>query len=88
MNPAGPGNKAFNLLARYIFGDNQRAVRMAMTTPVLSSTTGIMSFIIGPSAVQVCMRGAWLPHLGGKGWGEETQGRRRQRGSEWPQQMV
>ncbi|GLC36581.1 hypothetical protein PLESTF_001275600 [Pleodorina starrii] len=52
VNPAGPGNKAFNSLARYIFGDNRGAARMAMTTPVLSDTTGTMRFVIGPSAVK------------------------------------
>jgi hypothetical protein len=53
VNPAGPGNKAFNTLARYIFGDNRAAARMAMTTPVYSDTTGTMRFVIGPTAVKV-----------------------------------
>ncbi|GLI62228.1 hypothetical protein VaNZ11_004825 [Volvox africanus] len=56
VNPAGPGNKAFNTLARYIFGDNRTAARMAMTTPVFSDTTGTMRFVIGPSAVKALPR--------------------------------
>ncbi|PNG98962.1 hypothetical protein TSOC_015267, partial [Tetrabaena socialis] len=40
VSPAGPGTKAFNSLARYIFGDNTASAKMAMTTPVFSDTAG------------------------------------------------
>ncbi len=52
VNPAGPGNRAFNSLARYIFGDNAARSKMAMTTPVFSDTAGSMAFVIGGSAQQ------------------------------------
>lgn len=52
VNPAGPGNRAFNSLARYIFGDNAARSKMAMTTPVFSDTAGSMAFVIGASAQQ------------------------------------
>ncbi|KXZ41448.1 hypothetical protein GPECTOR_463g374 [Gonium pectorale] len=52
VSPAGPGNRAFNSLAKYIFGDNAARARMAMTTPVFSDTTGTMRFVIGPSALK------------------------------------
>ncbi|PNW83042.1 hypothetical protein CHLRE_06g304400v5 [Chlamydomonas reinhardtii] len=52
VNPAGAGNKAFNTLARYIFGDNQARAKMAMTTPVFSDTAGSMRFVIGQTTLK------------------------------------
>ncbi|KAG2497077.1 hypothetical protein HYH03_005072 [Edaphochlamys debaryana] len=52
VNPAGPGQRAFGSLAKYIFGDNAARTKMAMTTPVFSDTAGSMRFVIGQSALQ------------------------------------
>ena len=63
VNPAGAGNKAFNTLARYIFGDNQARAKMAMTTPVFSDTAGSMRFVIGQTTLKVragCRTGVCL----------------------------
>ncbi|GBF94802.1 hypothetical protein Rsub_07974 [Raphidocelis subcapitata] len=48
-DPAGPGGRAFNSLAGYLFGGNAEGRKMRMTTPVLSSSAGRMAFVIGPS---------------------------------------
>jgi hypothetical protein len=40
VNPAGAGNKACNLLARFTFGDNQEQLRLKMTAPEFSDTAG------------------------------------------------
>lgn len=61
VNPAGPGNRAFNSLARYIFGDNAARSKMAMTTPVFSDTAGSMAFVIGASAQQSAPAGLPAP---------------------------
>lgn len=53
VNPAGPGTLAFNKLAGYIFGKNNRGQRMSMTTPVFSSSAGTMQFVIPPSTAKV-----------------------------------
>jgi hypothetical protein len=53
VNPAGPGMKAFNSLAGYIFGGNQRREKMAMTTPVFTTSSGAMQFMIGPGSHKV-----------------------------------
>ncbi|GFR50703.1 hypothetical protein Agub_g12960 [Astrephomene gubernaculifera] len=50
VNPAGAGSRAFNTLARYIFGDNATGARMAMTTPVFSDTSGTMSFVVATAS--------------------------------------
>ncbi len=42
LNPASRGDEAFGALARFIFGGNSRQEKMAMTTPVFSSTRGAM----------------------------------------------
>ncbi|CAD7700127.1 unnamed protein product [Ostreobium quekettii] len=47
VNPAGAGNNAFNKLAGYIFGKNEQEEKMAMTTPVLTTNTGRMQFVVG-----------------------------------------
>lgn len=47
VNPAGAGNNAFNTLAGYIFGKNEGEEKMAMTTPVFTTDTGRMQFVIG-----------------------------------------
>ncbi|MEW5301051.1 MAG: hypothetical protein WDW38_009378 [Sanguina aurantia] len=52
VNPAGPGTLAFNKLAGYIFGKNDRGQRMSMTTPVFSSSGGTMQFVIPPSTAK------------------------------------
>lgn len=49
----GVGIKAFNALAGYIFGGNASSKKMAMTTPVFSSTDGTMDFVVSASAEQV-----------------------------------
>ena len=41
-----PGSGAFDKLARYIFGGNDRQEKMKMTTPVLSDSSGKMRFIV------------------------------------------
>ncbi len=56
VNPAGQGMQAFNTLAGYIFGNNARGEKMAMTTPVLTTSAGAMQFVIGPGSHKV--RGA------------------------------
>lgn len=50
IDPAGPGMKAFNALAGYLFGANERGEKMEMTTPVFTSTEGNMQFFIGEVA--------------------------------------
>jgi hypothetical protein len=56
VNPAGQGMQAFNSLAGYIFGNNRRRERMAMTTPVLTTSSGAMQFMIGSASHKVCGR--------------------------------
>lgn len=47
-NPASSsGGSAFNQLASYIFGSNDRKEKMEMTTPVFTDTTGNMQFVLG-----------------------------------------
>lgn len=55
INPASAGMKAFNALAGYIFGGNSAGSKMAMTTPVFSSTAGTMQFVVptDPSLVSL-----------------------------------
>jgi hypothetical protein len=53
INPASVGIKAFNALAGYIFGGNASGTKMAMTTPVFSSTDGSMEFVVAANAEQV-----------------------------------
>jgi hypothetical protein len=53
INPASVGIKAFNALAGYIFGGNAAGTKMAMTTPVFSSTDGTMEFVVSANAEQV-----------------------------------
>jgi hypothetical protein len=53
INPASVGIKAFNALAGYIFGGNASGAKMAMTTPVFSSTDGTMEFVVSANAQQV-----------------------------------
>ena len=43
---SSPGSGAFNKLARYLFGGNDRQEKMKMTTPVLSDSSGKMRFIV------------------------------------------
>lgn len=50
INPASAGMKAFNALAKYIFGGNSSSTKMAMTTPVFTSTDGTMQFVVQPKA--------------------------------------
>ncbi|KAL6753919.1 SOUL heme-binding protein-domain-containing protein [Haematococcus lacustris] len=52
VDPAGPGGQAFGRLARFIFGGNASAQKMAMTAPVFTSSQGVMQFVIGSSAHQ------------------------------------
>ena len=52
-SPAGKGDKAFNALAKYIFGGNASSTKMQMTTPVFTDDRGVMLFVIHPS-LQVC----------------------------------
>ena len=52
--PYGSGPAAFGALAGYIFGRNAQGEKMAMTTPVLSSTAGnSMQFYLGKSTKAV-----------------------------------
>lgn len=53
INPATAGMKAFNALAGYIFGSNAEQQKMAMTTPVLTSTAGTMQFVVATDTSQV-----------------------------------
>ncbi|KAK9822836.1 hypothetical protein WJX81_000491 [Elliptochloris bilobata] len=46
-DPAGDGGDAFRTLAGYLFGENAAGERMAMTAPVISSTSGVMQFFMG-----------------------------------------
>uniref|UniRef100_A0A383WAA1 SOUL heme-binding protein n=1 Tax=Tetradesmus obliquus TaxID=3088 RepID=A0A383WAA1_TETOB len=55
INPASVGIKAFNALAGYIFGGNASSTKMAMTTPVFSSTNGTMDFVVSASVEQVSL---------------------------------
>ena len=48
-SPAGKGDKAFNALAKYIFGGNASSTKMQMTTPVFTDDRGAMQFVIDPS---------------------------------------
>ena len=48
-SPAGEGDKAFNALAKYIFGGNASSTKMQMTTPVFTDGRGAMQFVIDPS---------------------------------------
>ena len=48
-SPAGEGDKAFNALAKYIFGNNASSTKMQMTTPVFTDDRGAMQFVIDPS---------------------------------------
>lgn len=46
----GGRRSAFRSLARYIFGEgNERGEKMSMTTPVFTSETGRMQFVVGKS---------------------------------------
>lgn len=47
VSAVGSGRSAFNALAGYIFGKNEREERMKMTTPVFSDSQGRMQFVIG-----------------------------------------
>lgn len=53
INPASAGMKAFNALAKYIFGGNASGTKMAMTTPVFTSTDGTMQFVVDAQGQQV-----------------------------------
>lgn len=53
VNPASAGMSAFNALAKYIFGDNAAGTKMAMTTPVFTSTDGTMQFVVQQQDQQV-----------------------------------
>jgi hypothetical protein len=57
------GIKAFNALAGYIFGGNASGTKMAMTTPVFSSTDGTMEFVVSAKAEQVGWRGGCLMNV-------------------------
>lgn len=46
-DPASDGGAAFRTLAGYLFGGNAAGERMAMTAPVISSTSGVMQFYVG-----------------------------------------
>lgn len=46
-DPASDGGAAFRMLAGYLFGGNAAGERMAMTAPVISSTSGVMQFYVG-----------------------------------------
>lgn len=46
-DPAGEGGAAFRTLAGYLFGKNAAGERMAMTSPVISDTRGVMQFFVG-----------------------------------------
>lgn len=52
-SPDKGGNGAFNMLAGYIFGGNERKERMAMTMPVFSDSNGLMQFVVR-SSDEVC----------------------------------
>lgn len=54
-SPREGAGKAFNELARFIFGGNQRGEKLQMTTPVFSDTRGRMQFVIGAAfKVGIC----------------------------------
>jgi hypothetical protein len=53
INPASAGMKSFNALAKYIFGGNVSSTKMAMTTPVFTSTDGTMQFVVDTKGQQV-----------------------------------
>jgi hypothetical protein len=53
INPASAGMKSFNALANYIFGGNASSTKMAMTTPVFTSTDGTMQFVVDTKGQQV-----------------------------------
>lgn len=59
VNPASAGMKAFNALAKYIFGGNAAGAKMAMTTPVFTSTDGTMQFVVQPQGQQQVREGRW-----------------------------
>ena len=53
-DPASDGSAAFRALAGYLFGGNAAGERMAMTAPVISSTSGIMQFYVGGGRQASC----------------------------------
>ena len=57
-DPASDGGAAFRTLAGYLFGGNAAGERMAMTAPVISSTSGVMQFYVGGGRQA---RRPWLP---------------------------
>lgn len=59
--PMGSGFSAFDSLAGYIFGKNQEEVKMAMTTPVISSPDGQKMSFIMPSKFWADTGGAPTP---------------------------
>ncbi len=54
VNPARGGGGAFNALAGYIFGGNERKEKMAMTMPVFSDSQGRMQFVVRSSDEVQC----------------------------------
>ena len=51
--PSGEGGSAFNALAGYIFGKNDRQQKMSMTTPVFTDSQGKMQFVVSTQQVRV-----------------------------------
>ena len=53
--PSGEGGGAFNALAGYIFGKNDRQQKMSMTTPVFTDSQGKMQFVVSTQQVSVLL---------------------------------
>ena len=51
--PSGEGGGAFNTLAGYIFGKNDRQQKMSMTTPVFTDSQGKMQFVVSTQQVRI-----------------------------------
>jgi hypothetical protein len=67
VNPASAGVQAFRALVGYISGSNAASKKFAMTTPVLTSSSGKMQFMIDPSAAKVGLGGMGKERVGAGG---------------------